>query len=120
MIRLCAWCGAYLGGSGDSADGVSHGMCASCYSKFNDLERDSAPAMCDVLDRWQFRQPGLDLPPSFHGERCPPRFCGVAAGLSPRLVARSAARLIVFAFVFGFVFAVVLAVVLARRESGSL
>lgn len=30
MIRVCAWCKSYLGGAGDSADGVSHGVCDLC------------------------------------------------------------------------------------------
>ena len=30
MITLCGWCKQYLGGAGDSVEGISHGICPQC------------------------------------------------------------------------------------------
>jgi hypothetical protein len=35
IIRLCGWCGAYLGVKPGVSDGPTHGMCPECKAKWD-------------------------------------------------------------------------------------
>lgn len=48
MITLCAWCNQYLGGAGDSAEGISHGICPECRAIDDDDTLDEEDAEEDL------------------------------------------------------------------------